>query len=73
MEKVLRAKDLKVTRPQYPDSQSEPTAKSASNYNKEGDADDDDESDTMPAPSAKSKLSKFKLKANHEATSDEDD
>lgn len=37
------------------------------------DDNDDEESDLKLASSTKSKLDKFKLKANHEATSDEDD
>lgn len=76
VELVLRGKDLKTIRPQYQDQESEqksvpsPTLKTD-----KGDAndDDDDESDIKPVPSAKGKLSKFKLKANHEATSDEEE
>lgn len=80
VESVLRTKNLKVTRPQYRDSESDSSAKPVHNRRKEnadGDGDDDanddrDGSIIKPAQSAKSKLDKFKLKANHEATSDED-
>ncbi|CZT25780.1 uncharacterized protein RCC_11449 [Ramularia collo-cygni] len=78
VESVLSAKDLETVRPQYQDSSKTSTSTKLDRKAEEkkvvaSEDDDDDEPEIIkPMVSTKDKLSKFKLKANHEATSDED-
>jgi hypothetical protein len=72
VESALKAKSIDVPRPDY---SSAPSKKSASNESADDDDDDDDEDERIDRSrkSSGSKLDSFKHKANHEATSDEDD
>jgi hypothetical protein len=66
VEKVLKAKGQTVPRPQYDGASSKATATA--------DDDEEDEEDEEEAVSkTKGKLDRFKMKKNHEATSDEDE
>lgn len=67
---MLKSKGIKVPRPNY-DGKATDSA-----VEQDGETPEDseeDEEDTKPVNKSKSKLDKFKLKPNHEATSDEDD
>ncbi|KAK4497991.1 hypothetical protein PRZ48_010647 [Zasmidium cellare] len=72
LENVLTAKGIKVPRPKYDQASSK---KAAAEEEEEEDREDseDDEDDEKPASKSTGRLDKFKHKANHEATSDEDD
>lgn len=75
VDSALIARGLKTTRPQYQvnDSESKSSLTRKSAKQDANDDDDDEEPDIKSAPPpVKGKLSKFKLKANHEATSDEE-
>lgn len=74
VESVLQAKGINVTRPVYIDSVSGPKGKLAkeSSEDEEEVDEDDEELEVKPKATTKSKLDKFKMKGNHEATSDED-
>lgn len=76
VEAALKSKGCKVSRPPY-DSTSG-TEETESKVDTKDKADSEDEVEKKPSEpakssNAKSKLDKFKHKANHEATSDEDD
>jgi hypothetical protein len=67
IERVLKSKGVEVPRPQY--------GKATTKTVKEEEHVDDDEEDDeeFETSRSKGKLEKFKLKPNHEATSDEDE
>lgn len=77
VEYSLRAKGIEVPRPQYDDGASATSTNEKDNGAakvKKDDAEDEEEDEEPVKPSkSASKLEKFKLKQNHEATSDEDD
>lgn len=77
VESLLVGKDLKVSRPRYEDVESgpsvnQPVSKGRKRNDDEDGEDDVGEPDIKPSRPTKDKLDEFKPKANHEATSDED-
>ena len=77
VESSLRAKGIEVPRPQYDGDSGAASINEKDNGAvkvKKDDAEDEEEEEEPVKPSkSASKLEKFKLKQNHEATSDEDD
>lgn len=69
---MLKSKEIKVSRPKY-DQKSTAEAIDDDDDDEAEESDNDDEEDVKPAIKTSSKLDKFKHKANHEATSDEDE
>ncbi|KAF2173649.1 hypothetical protein M409DRAFT_15927 [Zasmidium cellare ATCC 36951] len=69
LEGVLTSKGIQVPRPKYDEAS---TKKSAAK-DEDADEDSEDDEDSKPAVNSTGKLDKSKHKANHEATSDEDD
>lgn len=69
IEGVLSSKGIQAARPKYDQG----PAKKAVATDQEPDEDEDDDEEVVePASKSTGKLDKFKHKANHEATSDED-
>lgn len=72
IEQVLKSKGVTVPRPQYDKKASvKEEDENENDEHEDGDAAEDDEKDT--STKHKGKLDKFKMKKNHEATSDEDE
>ena len=70
IERVLKSKRIEVPRPQY----GKAAAKAVDEEEEEEvDDEEDDDDEEVETSKSKGKLGKFKLKSNHEATSDEDE
>ena len=74
---VLKSKGIEVPRPQYDKAaatSSDPAeAESEEDEDEDEDEGEDEDEEAFEQPKSKRKLNKFKMKSNHEATSDEDE
>ncbi|KAK4613719.1 Putative RNA polymerase II transcriptional coactivator [Fulvia fulva] len=73
IESSLGAKGIEVPRPQYGGDSSAKSVEVEDDDAAKVNVNDEEEAEEEPVKPSKSKLDKFKLKPNHEATSDEDD
>lgn len=67
LEGVLKSKGVEVPRPQYDTAATQARAEDLD------ESEEDDEEEEFEKPKSKGKLDKYKMKSNHEATSDEDE
>ena len=72
IERVLKSKRIEVPRPQYGKAAAKAVDEEEEEEEEVDDEEDDDDEEVETSKS-KGKLDKFKLKSNHEATSDEDE
>ena len=75
IERVLKSKGIEVPRPQYGKATTKAVDEEEEEEvdDEEVDDEEDDDDEEVETSKSKGKLDKFKLKSNHEATSDEDE
>ena len=73
IEGQLKKKGITVPRPRFDKAVKDEEDADVVEVDDDADADEEEEVKEEEAPKRKSKLDKFKLKKNHEATSDEDE
>ena len=73
IERVLKKKGVTVPRPQYDKSASPKNEEDQEEEAEAGEDDDEDDEEEIESSKNRGRLEKFKLKKNHEATSDEEE